>query len=631
MLQVIDLTYRIGGRVLLERATVSVPKGHKVSLVGPNGAGKTTLLRLILGELAPDEGSISVPQGWRVATVAQEAPAGEESLLDTVLAADEERTALLAEAGHATDPHRIADIQTRLADIDAHSAPARAAAILAGLGFDEAAQARPCRALSGGMRMRVALAATLFRAPDLLLLDEPTNHLDLESGLWLETYLKGYPHTLLIVSHDRDLLNRAVGTTIHLEDRRLVPYTGGYDQFERTRRMKLEQQAAINAKQLAQRRHMQAFVDRFRYKASKARQAQSRLKALARMEPIATVAEARTVVFDFPKPEPLSPPLLTLEEVDVGYNGRPVLDGLDLRIDMDDRIALLGANGNGKSTLAKLLAGRLAPISGTLRKSRKLKVGYFAQHQTDELEVRKTAVEQAMVLMPMATEQKIRDHLGRFGFSKDRAETRIGNLSGGEKARLLLALMSREAPHILLLDEPTNHLDVDSRQALVQAINAYEGAVVLITHDPHLIELTADRLWLVADGDVQPFDGDMDDYRRLLTGRRQADRAARKAERAANGNGPQPDGKSRKDQRRASAEARAALAPLRKRAAKAESAIKKLNREKESLEAQLADPALYAGPAEQVTELQKSLRDVERRIAEAEHDWLEAQEALESA
>ena len=633
MLQVNDLTYRIGARVLLEHATVSVPKGHKVSLIGPNGAGKTTLLRLIMGEVTPDEGAISVPTGWRVATVAQEAPAGETSLLDTVLAADEERTALLHEAEHATDPHRIADIQTRLADIDAHSAPARAASILAGLGFDEAAQALPCRALSGGMRMRVALAATLFRAPDLLLLDEPTNHLDLETGLWLENHLKSYPHTLLIVSHDRDLLNRAVGTTIHLENRRLVSYGGGYDQFERTRRMKLEQQAAMNAKQLAQRRHMQAFVDRFRYKASKARQAQSRLKALAKMEPIASVSEARTVVFDFPKPEPLSPPLLTLEEVDVGYNGTAVLGGLDLRIDMDDRIALLGANGNGKSTLAKLLAGRLAPLTGKVAKSRKLKVGYFAQHQTDELEVRKTAVEQAVVLWPMATEQKIRDHLGRFGFSKDRAETKIGNLSGGEKARLLLALMSREAPHILLLDEPTNHLDVDSRQALVQAINAYEGAVVLITHDPHLIELTADRLWLVADGDVQPFDGDMDDYRRLLTGRRQADRAARRAERAERspgGNGSKPAAVTRKDQRRASAEARAALAPLRKRAAKAEATIKKLTREKEAIEAQLADPSLYLGSTDPITALQKSLRDIERRIAEAEHDWLEAQEALEA-
>ena len=630
MLQVNDLTYRIGGRVLLDRATLTVPKGHKVSLIGPNGAGKTTLLRILMGEVAPDEGSISIPAGWRVATVAQEAPDGDATLLDTVLAADDERTALLHEAEHATDPHRIAEIHTRLADIDAHSAPARAAAILAGLGFDETAQSQPCRALSGGMRMRVALAATLFRAPDLLLLDEPTNHLDLEAGLWLENHLKSYPHTMLLVSHDRDLLNRAVGTTVHLEDRRLVSYTGGYDRFERTRRMKLELQSAMNAKQLAQRRHMEAFVERFRYKASKARQAQSRLKALARMEPIVSVAESRTVVFDFPKPEPLSPPLLTLEAVDAGYGGAPVLSGLDLRIDMDDRIALLGANGNGKSTLVKLLAGRLKPMAGKLHKSRKLKIGYFAQHQTDELTVTATAVGQAMALWPMATEQKIRDHLGRFGFSKDRAETKIGSLSGGEKARLLLALMSREAPHILLLDEPTNHLDVDSRQALVQAINAYEGAVVLITHDPHLIELTADRLWLVADGDVAPFDGDMDDYRRLLGGRRQAERAARKAERAANGAAAPQASANRKQQRRVAAQARAALTSVRKKAAQAEAAIKTLTREKAAIEAKLADPSLYLGATGEVTDLQKSLRDVERRIAAAEHDWLEAHEALDA-
>ena len=630
MLQVNDLTYRIGGRVLLEQATLSVPKGHNVALIGPNGAGKTTLLRMITGDVSPDGGTISVPPGWRIATVAQEAPEGETTLIDTVLAADEERTALLDEAEHATDPHRIADIQTRLADIDAHTAPARAAAILAGLGFDEETQQQPCGSLSGGMRMRVALAATLFRAPDLLLLDEPTNHLDLEAGLWLETYLKTYPHTLLLVSHDRDILNRVVGTTVHLENRKLVSYTGGYDQFERTRRMKLEQQSAMNAKQLAQRRHMEAFVERFRYKASKARQAQSRLKALAKMEPIAAAVEAHTVTFNFPKPEPLSPPLLTLEGVDAGYNGTPVLDGLDLRIDMDDRIALLGANGNGKSTFAKLLAGRLAPLDGKIRKSRKLKVGYFAQHQTEELNVNGTAIDQATALWPMATGQKIRDHLGRFGFSKPRAETKIGNLSGGEKARLLLALMSREAPHILLLDEPTNHLDVDSRQALVQAINAYEGAVVLITHDPHLIELTADRLWLVADGKVTPFDGDMDDYRRLLSGRRQSDRAARRAERVANGESTPQASTNRKDQRRAKAEARAARAPLRKRADAAEAKVKKLTAEKAKFEAQLADPSLYVTPDERVTELQKSVRDIERRIAEAEHDWLEAQAALET-
>ncbi|NNG03676.1 MAG: ABC-F family ATP-binding cassette domain-containing protein [Inquilinus sp.] len=621
MLQVNNLTYRVGGRVLLDRASMTVPKSHRVSLIGPNGAGKSTLLRLIAGEIAVDEGSISMPANWRMATVAQEAPGGAESLIDTVLAADRERAVLLDEAEHATDPHRIAEIQVRLADIGAHGAPARAASILAGLGFDEATQQRPCSALSGGMRMRVALAATLFLEPDLLLLDEPTNHLDLEAGLWLENHLRTYPRTLLLVSHDRDLLNQVPQTTVHLENGKLVTYTGGYDSFERTRRMRLEHQSALNAKQLAQRRHMQAFVDRFRYKASKARQAQSRLKALERMEPIVSVVESRTIAFDFPKPEPLSPPLVSLEAVDTGYDGKPVLSGLDLRIDMDDRIALLGANGNGKSTLVKLLAGRLAPLDGELRKSRKLTVGYFAQHQTDELNPAMTALEQAAAVQPMATMQKLRNHLGRFGFSGPHADTRIGSLSGGEKARLLLALMSHSAPHLLLLDEPTNHLDVDSREALVQAINAYEGAVVLITHDPHLIELTADRLWLVTDGTVTPYDGDLDDYRRLFSGRRQTPREA-----TTNGDN---GGTSRKNQRRESAAARAALAHLRKRVDAAEKEIDRLNRRKAALEKDLADPALYDGQTDKLTTLTKSLRAVESALTVAEHAWLEAHEALE--
>mgnify|MGYP001190364410 CR=1 FL=1 len=627
MLQINDATYRIGGRLILDQATVAVSRGHRVGLVGANGTGKTTLLRLIAGELPLDGGSITVPQRWRIGMVAQEAPGGEQSLLDTVLAADIERSALLVEAETATDPDRIAEIHTRLADIEAHTAPARAAAILSGLGFDEAAQARPCRELSGGMRMRVALASTLFTRPDLLLLDEPTNHLDLEASLWLEGFLKSYPETILLVSHDRDLLNRVVDTTIHLERGKLVSYAGGYDQFERTRRMKMEHLAALQAKQLAQRRHMQAFIDRFRYKASKARQAQSRLKALERMEPIVSVIEDRTVTFDFPDPEPLSPPLIALEGVKAGYGDKVVLSGLNQRIDMDDRIALLGANGNGKSTLVKLLAGRLPPLSGTIRRSSKLKVGYFAQHQTEELNPRLDALTQAKEWMPLATEEKVRAHLGRFGFVQERAETLIGNLSGGEKARLLFALMTRDAPHILMLDEPTNHLDIDSREALVQAINAYQGAVVLITHDPHLIELTADRLWLVADGTVKAFDGDIEDYRRLLAEQRRSERAERNAAKAAD----RVETVNRRDQRRAAAESRAALAPLRKQAKDAEARIAKLEKEKAALEQQLADPALYEGPADKVTRLQIALHETETAIAAAEEAWLEAQTRLEEA
>ena len=629
MLQINDLTYRIGPRVLFDRTTVSVGKGQRIGLIGPNGSGKTTLLRLIAGEQHPDAGAISVPPRWRSAMVAQEAPGGADTLLDTVLAADEERTALLSEAEATTDPLRIAEVHTRLADIDAHAAPARAAAILSGLGFDEAAQMRPCSALSGGMRMRVALAATLFRAPDLLLLDEPTNHLDLEATMWLEGYLKSYPYTILLVSHDKALLNRAVEGIIHIDDGRLVAYRGNYDQFQRTRQLKLEQQSAIAAKQAERRKHLQAFIDRFRYKASKARQAQSRIKALEKMEPITVAIDRQAIRFDFPKPDPLSPPLVALEGGVAGYGEKPVLRNLNLRIDMDDRIALLGANGNGKSTLVKTLSGRLKLMDGKLRKSSRLRIGYFAQHQTDELDTRLTALDQAKLWMQMATEEKVRSHLGRFGFAQARADTRIGNLSGGEKARLLFALMSREAPQMLLLDEPTNHLDVDSRQAVVEALNAYEGAVVLVTHDPDLIGLVADRLWLVVDGTCRPFDGDLEDYRRLVLEQRKAERARAASERPDPGDGASPA--NRKELRRASADARAQLAPLRRKVRDSEALIEKLSRDKTALEAKLADPALYAEASSELTALNKSLSEIDRRLADAESAWLDAQEALEQA
>ena len=627
MLHINDVTYRVAGRPLLERATVAVNKGERVGLVGRNGTGKTSLLRLIGGEQAADQGEISFPRGVRIGTVAQEAPSGQTSLIDTVLAADTERTALLAEAESSQDAARLAEIHERLATIEADSAPARAARILAGLGFDEAAQRRPCAEFSGGWRMRVALAALLFSEPDLLLLDEPTNHLDLEATLWLEGYLKAYRGTLLLVSHDRDLLNRVPTRIVHLQGKRLTAYAGNYDRFERTRREQMERQAAMQAKQLAERRHIQKFIDRFRYKASKARQAQSRIKALERMEPIASVIEEATVTFRFPDPAPLSPPLITLDRADVGYEpGKPVLRGLDLRIDMDDRIALLGANGNGKSTFVKLLAGRLALQEGKLVKSSKLAVGYFAQDQAEELDLEATPLALLQRLMPMATEQKLRTHLGGFGFGQDKVEVKVGKLSGGEKARLLFAMMSREAPHILLLDEPTNHLDVDSRQALIQALNDYEGAVILVSHDPHLIELVADRLWLVGDGGVAPFDGDMEDYRRHLMEQRRAERAAtRGASREAKAN----DQPSKKDKRRAAAEARAAVADLRKAARTAEQRIETLTREKDALEAKLADPEVYNGPTAKLMDLQMRHGKLKQAINKAEEAWLDAQAALE--
>jgi ATP-binding cassette subfamily F protein 3 len=625
MLHINGLTLRVGARVLLQEATAAINKGERVGVVGRNGTGKSTLLKAIAGEFPVDQGGISLPRGERVGLLRQHAPEGDDSLLEIVLAADAERAALLEEAEHCRDPHRIAEVHTRLADIEAHGAPARAARILAGLGFDEAAQARPISSFSGGWRMRVALASLLVSRPDLLLLDEPSNHLDLEATLWLEGFLKTYPGTLLLVSHDRRLLNAVAQKILHFDDKRLVLYSGNYDRFEKTRREKLERQAALQTRQLAQRRHIQSFVDRFRYKASKARQAQSRLKMLERMEPIASMVEEQTIPFDFPKPEPLSPPILNFEDCAVGYEeGKPVLSRLNLRVDMDDRIALLGANGNGKSTFMRLISGRLKPQSGKLVKPSKLKVGYFAQEQAEELDLKASPLEHLQRLQPLATETKLRAQLGRFGFGVDKVDTKVAKLSGGERARLLFALMSREAPQLLLLDEPTNHLDVDSREALVQALNDYDGALLLVTHDPHLIELVADRLWIVRDGGVEPFEGDLEDYQRLLTEQR---REERERQRGETGAAPDP----RKQDRKAAAEARAATSGLRKKVAEAEARLEKLTRAKEILEGRLADPATYESGADKLNDLQRQHRDIVSALEKTEESWLKAQEDLEAA
>ena len=619
VLAIRDLTLRIAGRALLEGADLVVDPGRKVGLVGRNGAGKSTLLKAIIGDIQPDGGEMRLAQRARLGHVAQEAPGGPESLLETVLAADTERATLLAEVEAGAEPHRMAEIHERLIAIQADSAPSRAATILAGLGFDAAAQARPTTEFSGGWRMRVALARVLFLEPELLLLDEPTNHLDLEATMWLEGWLQRFSGAAIIVSHDRGLLERCVDAIAHLDRGKLTLYPGAFDNFVRVRTERQAQQAAMNEKLAAERAHIQSFVDRFRAKASKARQAQSRIKALERMPAIESVVEDHVTRFAFPEPAELAPPVLSVSGGSLGYDGRAVLRGLDLRLDQDDRIALLGANGNGKSTLAKLFAGRLPLMGGREFRSPKLKVGYFAQHQTDELDMEGTPLSHMQAAMPKATVTQCRSQLARFGLDVERATTRISACSGGEKARLLLALCTREAPQLLILDEPTNHLDIDARDALVKALADYNGAVILISHDPHLVELVADRLWLVGEGKVSPFDGDLDDYRALLGGGRRAARS-------------EPAGTARPSERRGRAESRTALAPLRDRLKQIEAQIAKLQDEAAVIDRALADPRLYAGNKTDLINRATTRRAVINKILPGlESEWLELQEKLEAA
>jgi ATP-binding cassette subfamily F protein 3 len=612
-----------------------VPSGHKVGLIGRNGSGKSTLLRLLAGTTQPDSGDVAIDGIAGVAnaigTVEQEAPSGDQTPLDFTLAADRERATLLERAETETDPTGIAEIQTRLADIGAHAAPSRAATILAGLGFDEAAQGRPLSSFSGGWRMRVAIAALLFGEPELLLLDEPTNHLDLEAAIWLEAHLRAYPKTLIVVSHDRELLNRAVTGILHLENLKLTYYTGGYDRFERVREERLALQAAVARKQATQRKHMQAFVDRFRYKASKAKQAQSRLKALERMGPVSGAAAEPTTVFRFPEPVILPPPLVTFENASVGYTpGVPVLSNINLRLDADDRIGFLGQNGNGKSTLAKLIANRLQRMSGDGHRTAKLKVGFFAQHQVDELEAEDTAAEHMARLMPDAPKDRVRARLGGVGLVQDKQTTKVKHLSGGEKARLTIALITHDSPHVLILDEPTNHLDIDARDALVRALNDYRGAVILISHDRRLLELTVDRLWLVADGTVKPFNGDLSEYAGWL--RERARMSSRKPIAVEGARESETNSRvGRKEARKAAAERRKENADIRKAAREAEKALEKLTSRRQSLVDKLADPATYGLATSELKKIILKKEVVDREIAAAESEWMEAAEALEAA
>ncbi len=623
MLVIDNIIVRIAGREILDGATASLPAGRRVGLVGRNGAGKSTLLKVILGQLHADDGDVSWPSAWRIGAVAQEAPGTQESLLDTVLEADPERLKLLAAAEHESDGHKLGDIYHRLDAIDAYTAPARAAEILSGLGFSAADQLRPCAEFSGGWRMRVALAAILFAAPDLLLLDEPTNYLDLEGVMWLENFLLRYRGTVLIVSHDRDLLNTAAEFILHLEHGKLKLYSGNYDTFAETRSLQRALDVATQKKQDARRAHLQSFVDRFRAKATKARQAQSRMKMIAKMERIEIPLDEHVAPIRLPEATEASPPLITMDRVSVGYEpGKPVLTKLSLRFDPDDRIALLGKNGNGKSTLAKLLADKLAPMGGEMIRARKLVPGYFAQHQLEELNGLITPIETLQALRPKLTVQEVRTRLGGFGFAAAKQLTKVGNLSGGERARLMLALATLDKPNLLILDEPTNHLDIDARGELLAALNDFDGAVVLVSHDRRLIESTADRLLLVANGEVHPFEGDLDDYRRFLL-------SADAPPEAAKVDDVPP--KSKDEARREAAERRRQLKPLKDKVDAAEHQMAELNGELAKLDKALADPLLFTRDPAKGKAVSKKRADAARKLADVEGRWLKMQEEYEAA
>ncbi len=622
MIQIQNLVYGIAGRTLFDGATAHVPLGRRAALVGRNGEGKTTLLRLIEGLDDPESGSLTVRSGARIGTVSQEPPGGTDSVLEFVLAADRERSGLLRQQEHETDGHRIAEIQVRLTDIGSYTAPARAAAILAGLGFEDAAQARAVDSFSGGWRMRIALAAVLFATPDLLLLDEPTNHLDLEAVVWLEGYLRTYDGTLVMVSHDRTILNRVPQMILHLESGRLSSFNGGYDAFERVRSETIEHNRRLAARDTAQRAHMQTMIDRFRYKATRARQAQSRIKALAKRAPVTALTEGTTAPILLPKPPALASPVLTLEGVAAGYGDLTVLKNLDLRVDADDRIALLGANGNGKTTLARLLAGHLAPQQGTRRANRKLRPGYFTQDSADTLVHTRSAVDHLAERLPDASPVALRAHLGSFGLTQTKAVLAAGKLSGGERSRLALALIAAAAPALLILDEPTNHLDIDSRGALIEALNDFSGALVLISHDRQIIELCSERLWLVAGGTVSVFEGTLDGYESQM-------RAARVQLAAPRTGGRGRSSVSRRARRQDAARRRSATASNRRAAADAEDRLAGLSAERDVLDRALAQPDLYAGSSEDLTALTRQRAEIEAKIEQAEQNWIAAQEALE--
>ena len=616
MIQITELTYRIAGRTLFDKANLFVQKGAKIGLVGCNGVGKTTLFQLLNQDLEPESGSISIQRNARIGYVQQEAPNTEISLIDYVLSADTERTKLLSMVDTEVDANKISDIHNRLIDIDAHSANARAATVLKGLGFAQNIQTMPCADLSGGWRMRVSLAATLFSKPDLLLLDEPTNYLDLEGTLWLENHLNRYPHTIIIISHDQSLLNKSVNTIVHVNELNLTTYHGGYDKFKKQRLLRMELAQKQIKKQAANRKHLETFVNRFRAKATKARQAQSRIKMLEKLEPVSAIIDSEVKPIKFPTPSrALSPPLIALENVSTGYGETTILKDLNLRIDSDDRIALLGSNGNGKSTFAKLISGRLSKFGGEFVKSPKLLTAYFSQHQLDELEPEQTALEHIQRLLPDQVESIIRSKISQFGLPTDRMDLAIKSLSGGEKARLLLGLSTLIHPHLIILDEPTNHLDIDSRDALLHAINEFNGAVILISHDQQLINTCADRLWLVDNGTISPFEGDLNDYRRYVL---QSSTEPKNLAKNASSNSRSQAIQRRKN----SANQRALLTQIKKELKSTERKIERLQNVITSIDLKLSSQELYQNEPEKVSLFTKERLEAQKQLSDFEEKWL---------
>lgn len=626
MISIRGMALMRGGNVLLQNTDITIFPGHHVGVVGRNGTGKSSLFALLRGELQVEQGECDVPKQWRIASVKQETPGLDQAALDYVLDGDTELRALedqLKQAEEQDDGHAIGRLHDQLATIGAYEAPARAASLLAGLGFSDEQFQQPVKAFSGGWRMRLNLAQALIARADLLLLDEPTNHLDVDAIFWLEDWLQRFPGTLLLISHDRDFIDAVCQQIIHIEQQTATSYNGNYSSFERQYAEQIAQQQAQFEKEQAQRKHLQKYIDRFRYKASKAKQAQSRIKALERLSASAPLVANSQFQFQFRPPEQLPNPLLTLDEVQAGYGDTVILQSIKFNLVPGSRIGLLGRNGAGKSTLVKLLAGELKPQQGSLQLNSGIKLGYFAQHQLELLDSNATPIQHIQRLNAQATEQQLRDFLGSFGFSGDQATRRVAPMSGGEKARLVLAIIVYQKPNLLLLDEPTNHLDSVMREALVYALQDFEGAMVIVSHDRHLLRTTVDEFFLVANAQVQPFDGDLDAYHEWLQSQQKTS-----VQPQENPSAPKLD---RKAEKREAAERRQRLKPFKDAVAKYEKEVHKHEQALAKINDKLADNSLYdAENKPQLTELLQQQATLQQALGQAEEQWMAAEEALQT-